>query len=326
MTGRLAGKVALVTGGASGIGRGIAQRFAREGAAVVVADVDAAGARAACEAIAETGGTALAVVADVSREADCRRMVAEAVGRFERLEILVSNAGIAESAPLAELEEAAWERLLAVNLKGPYFLSQCVAREMVRLLPHLVHPTLVNISSISSYTVSTNRGDYCVSKAGLGMVTQLFAVRLAGHGIRVYEVRPGIIETDMTSGVREKYDPLIAAGLTPIRRWGTPEDVGRAAWELAEIRLGYETFIGDFAALRPASPAACFRMQTLLVHAWRKFPFLDPDLPAELLSARWPRRRAHELFVGRHARWAAPARGHFEELELGRPPRAIRAA
>ena len=107
---------------------------------------------------------------------------------------------------------------------------------------------------------------------------------------------------------------------------GSAGDVVAAAWDLDEVRLGYETFIEDFAALRPASPAACFRMQTLLVHAWRKFPFLDPGLPSELLPAGWPRRRAHELFTGRHARWAAPARDHFEELELGRAPRAVRAA
>ncbi len=107
---------------------------------------------------------------------------------------------------------------------------------------------------------------------------------------------------------------------------GRAEDVVAVAWDLDEVRLGYETFIEDFVALRPASPAACFRMQTLLVHAWRKFPFLDPDLPAELLPAGWPRRRAYELFTGRHARWGGPARNHFEELELGRSPRAIRAA
>jgi len=107
---------------------------------------------------------------------------------------------------------------------------------------------------------------------------------------------------------------------------GRAEEVVAAAWDLDDVRLGYRTFIEDFAALRPASPAACFRVQTLLVHAWRKFPFLDPDLPAQLLPAGWPRRRAYDLFTGRHARWAAPASEHFEELELGRSPRAIRAA
>ena len=113
-----------------------------------------------------------------------------------------------------------WDQVLAVNLKGPFFLTQRVAREMLRRTD-LVHPAIVNISSLSSYTASTNRGDYCVSKAGLGMVTQLFAARLAEHGISVFEVRPGIIETDMTAAVRERYTSLIAEGLTPIRRWGT---------------------------------------------------------------------------------------------------------
>ena len=112
---------------------------------------------------------------------------------------------------------------------------------MIRLLPDLTSPAIVNISSLSSYSVSADRGDYCISKAGLSMMTALLAARLAGHGIRVYEVRPGIVETDMTAGGREKYTPLIAQGLTPIRRWGTPEDVGRAVAALATGAIPFST-------------------------------------------------------------------------------------
>src|SRR5205823_9404675 len=129
----------------------------------------------------------------------------------------------------------------AVNLKGPYFLTQRVARAMLPRLAALKQPAIINVSSVSAYALSTNRGDYCVSKAGLGMVTQLFAARLAEHDIRVYEVRPGVIDTDMTSGGHEHYTRLIAEGLLPIRRWGTAEDVGRAVAALVSGALPYGT-------------------------------------------------------------------------------------
>ena len=128
-----------------------------------------------------------------------------------------------------------------MNLKGPFFLTQRVAQTMLERLPQLQRPTIVNISSLSAYALSTNRGDYCVSKAGLGMVTQLFAARLAEHGIRVFEVRPGLIETDMTAAGQERYSKLIAEGLTPIRRWGTPADVGQAVAMLALGTLAFST-------------------------------------------------------------------------------------
>ena len=151
--------------------------------------------------------------------------------------------------------------------------------------------------------------------AGLGSLGG--GVWLTPHVEREAELRAAIAEAPAAEATS------FVASLGTL---GRAEDVVAAAWALDEVRLGYATFIDDFAALRAASPAACFRMQTLLVHAWRKFPFLDPDLPAELLPAGWPRHRAYELFTGRHARWAAPARDHFEELELGRFPRASRAA
>jgi len=159
----------------------------------------------------------------------------------------VNNAGIAPSvrADVLEAAEASFDRLLSVNLKGPFFLTQAAARWMIEqaqsLPPGQPRPKIVLISSISAYTASTNRADYCLSKAGLSMVTQVFAARLAEHGINVYEIRPGIIATDMTETVREKYEKLIAEGLTPIRRWGQPDDVGKAVAAIARELLPFST-------------------------------------------------------------------------------------
>ncbi len=166
--------------------------------------------------------------------------------RFGRLDVLVNNAGIAPEArvDLLQASEESFERLLRVNLKAPYFLSQAVANWMIEQRTARgpgYAPRIINITSISAYTASPERGDYCVSKAGLSMTTKLFAARLAEYGIPVYEVRPGIITTDMTAGVTEKYDALIANGLLPMPRWGTPEDVGRAVAALATGQLPYST-------------------------------------------------------------------------------------
>jgi NAD(P)-dependent dehydrogenase (short-subunit alcohol dehydrogenase family) len=169
------------------------------------------------------------------------------LGQWGRIDVLVNNAGITSVGrrDILEATEDSWDRVLAVNLKGPYFLTQRVAREMIGLKeknkPANFEPAIVNISSLSSYAVSTNRGDYCVSKAGLSMLTQLFALRLAEHGIRVYEVRPGVVDTDMTAVAKELYTQLIAEGLTPIPRWGTPEDVGKAVAALVTCAIPYST-------------------------------------------------------------------------------------
>jgi NAD(P)-dependent dehydrogenase (short-subunit alcohol dehydrogenase family) len=168
------------------------------------------------------------------------------LARWGRIDILVNNAAITSAGrrDLLEATEESWERVLGVNLKGAFFLSQRVAREMLRLgqnPPPAWGPTIVNVSSLSAYAPSTTRGDYCVSKAGLAMVTQLFALRLADHGIRVYEVRPGIIATDMTAPVKEGYSKMIDDGLTPIRRWGTPADVGRAVASLVAGAIPFST-------------------------------------------------------------------------------------
>ncbi len=164
---------------------------------------------------------------------------------YGRIDLLVNNAGIAPKvrADVLDTAEDSFDHLLDVNLKGPFFLTQRVANTMIDLIANktIDRGAIVNISSISAYTASTNRAEYCISKAGLSMMTQLFAARLAEHNINVYEVRPGIIETDMTAAVKEKYDKLIAGGLTPIRRWGTPEDVGRAVAAIARGDLPFST-------------------------------------------------------------------------------------
>jgi 3-oxoacyl-[acyl-carrier protein] reductase len=181
--------------------------------------------------------------ADVGNTAQREALVDRVLARWDRIDVLVNNAGITSVGRLDLLEatEASWDQVLAVNLKAPFFLCQRVAREMIARRQQLCDPVLVNISSVSAYALAVNRGDYGVSKAGLGMVTQLFAARLADHGIRVYEVRPGIIESDMTAGGHERYTALIAQGLTPIRRWGTPEDVGKAVVSLVTGALPFST-------------------------------------------------------------------------------------
>jgi NAD(P)-dependent dehydrogenase (short-subunit alcohol dehydrogenase family) len=239
--------VAVVTGASRGIGRGVALALAATGHDVVVnyvRDADAAGR--VVEEITTLGRRAMAVRADVSAADDRRRLVDAAVEGYGRIDLLVNNAGVAPDvrADILAAGEESFDRLISVNLKGPYFLTQLVARSMIdQLAAGAVHaPKIVIISSISAYTASVNRGDYCVAKAGLAMVTKLFAARLAEHGINVYEVRPGIVDTDMTDGVREKYDQLILRdGLTPIRRWGRPEDVGRAVAAIAAGALPFST-------------------------------------------------------------------------------------
>jgi NAD(P)-dependent dehydrogenase (short-subunit alcohol dehydrogenase family) len=235
--------VVLVTGGSRGIGRGICVELARQGYALAINYVGNEDAARQTQVLIDRETDTLLCRADVGASLERERMVEEVLARWGRIDVLVNNAAITSVGrrDILEATEESWDRVLDVNLKGPFFLCQRIAREMVRRLPDLVNPTLVNISSLSSYSVSTNRGDYCVSKAGLSMVTRLFAARLAEYGIAVYEVSPGIIETDLTAGNREHYDRLIAEGLTPIRRWGTPADVGRAVAALVRGQFPFST-------------------------------------------------------------------------------------
>lgn len=246
--------VALITGASRGIGRGIALELARIGYDLVLnfASNTAAARQTAsdCAAAAPPGTRVRAELcqADISRREDRESLIRFTKTTFDRLDLLVNNAGVAPQvrADLLEATEESFDRLLAINLKGPYFLTQLAARWMVEQVTsggssESFRPKIITVSSISAYTASTERGDYCVAKAGLSMLTPLFATRLAEYGIRVYEIRPGVIATDMTAGVKEKYDDLIQRGLTPISRWGTPEDVGKAVVVLAQDALPFST-------------------------------------------------------------------------------------
>jgi NAD(P)-dependent dehydrogenase (short-subunit alcohol dehydrogenase family) len=243
----MAQKTALVTGASRGIGRGIAIELGRAGGRVAINY--ASNGAAAAEALAlvrAAGGDGILIQGDVAVAADRARLVAETVAQFGRLDLLVNNAGVAPTvrADLLDAGEESFDRLYAINLKGPYFLTQLVAKQMLAQERDAegFRGRIVTISSISAYTASINRGDYCVVKAGLGMMTKLFADRLANDGINVYEIRPGVIATDMTGGVKAKYDKLIfEQGITPIRRWGVPEDIGRAVRAIAEDRFPFST-------------------------------------------------------------------------------------
>ena len=238
--------VALVTGAGRGIGRGIALALAERSWAVAVNyRGNAEAAQETALAVKAAGGRALLVQADVGLTADRERLLAETLAAFGRLDLLVNNAGMGprQRVDLLETTEASYDEVMAVNLKGPFFLTQAVAKAMIALVKAgtVEAPRIVNIGSISAYTASINRAEYCISKAGVGMLTALLAERLANEGINVYEIRPGIIETDLTSVARAKYDALIADGLTPIRRWGQPEDVAAAVVAIAEGYLPFST-------------------------------------------------------------------------------------
>jgi len=238
---------AIVTGASRGIGRGIALALAEAGWDIVVNYVSNEGAAAAVvDEVAARGRRGYPVKANVADRDDRRRLVDEAYAACGAIGLLVNNAGVAPTvrADILDADEESFDRVLDINLKGPYFLTQLVARRMIEQLEagEVRDPKIVIVSSISAYTASTNRGDYCVAKAGLAMMAKLYAARLAEHGINVYEVRPGVVATDMTSGVKEKYDDLILdRGLTPIRRWGQPEDVGRAVVAIAQDLLPFST-------------------------------------------------------------------------------------
>lgn len=246
--------VALVTGASRGIGRGIALKLAGAGHDLVInyaGNVEAAKRTASdCVARAKEKGREIRAEmcqADISLAKDRERLVAFAKDTFGGIDLLVNNAGVASNvrADILDAGEESFDRLISINVKGPYFLTQLVAREMIEAAKNPKRgdrrSKIVTISSLSSYTASVNRGDYCVSKAALSMLTPLFAARLADHGIGVFEIRPGIIATDMTGPAKEKYDQLIDNGLTPIKRWGTPEDIGKAVVAIATDAFPFST-------------------------------------------------------------------------------------
>ncbi|THH41711.1 3-ketoacyl-ACP reductase [Neolewinella litorea] len=247
MTGGESKRTAFVTGGSRGIGLGIARELVKLGYAVAIN-----GVRPAADVIDVLAGLREHSTADVhyvqgniGAVGDRERIVEEVYGHFGALDVLVNNAGVAprERSDLLEMSEESYDRVLDINLKGPFFLTQAIARRMVERqgTESTAEPCIINVGSVSATVASENRGQYCISKAGIGMMTQLFATRLGREGIPVYELRPGIIRTDMTQGVTEKYDKMIAEGLTVQPRWGSPEDVGRAVGALVRGDFPYST-------------------------------------------------------------------------------------
>jgi NAD(P)-dependent dehydrogenase (short-subunit alcohol dehydrogenase family) len=225
----MACKIAVVTGGTRGIGLSIARRLISDGFYVSVFSTKPADAGALFPDAPE-GGT-LTVCGNIASREDRERLVNDTVSRFGRIDVLVNNAGVAPRVrtDLLDMTEESWDEVLGVNAKGTMFLTQLVAKQMLKQpVAGKKRGTIVNISSCSADTSSVSRGEYCVSKAGVSMLTRLYADRLAGEGIFVHEIRPGIIETDMTEKVRGKYDAMIGAGVFPIARWGNPGDVASA--------------------------------------------------------------------------------------------------
>ncbi len=245
--------VAIVTGASRGIGKGIAKELASLGYDLVVnqfdftaeGEPDESRAMQTQKEIKELGADCEIIRGDISSAEDRHSLVALARGKFDRCDMLVNNAGVAplKRMDILEVTEESFDRVMGINLKGPYFLTQQVANWMIE--QKKANPErafrIVNTGSISAYTSSPARGEYCVSKAGISMMTMLYADRLAEYGIGVFEIRPGIIQTDMTSVVKDKYDKLIAEGLTPIKRWGQPEDIAKVVGAIAQGRLDFST-------------------------------------------------------------------------------------
>jgi len=238
--------VALVTGGTRGIGLGVAQSLAEGGFDLVLCGMrEAAAVEDTLQGLRKLGAEVLYVRCNVAEPDERTAMLAAIRSHYGRLNVLVNNAGIAprQRMDILNATEESFEEVMRTNLQGPYFLTQAVARWMVE--QEAANPawrgSIINVSSISATVASPSRGEYCISKAGVSMATQLWAVRLGEFDIPVYEVRPGVTATDMTAGVKEKYDKLISEGLCVQKRWGTPADVGRAVAALAAGGFLYST-------------------------------------------------------------------------------------
>ena len=239
-------KVALITGGTRGIGLGIAEHMAAAGYHLVLNGMRS---HAAVEEVLQKfeamGAAVHYVQGDIGQQTDRDKIIKESLDRFKAVHVLVNNAGVAPRVrkDLLEIEEADYDYLLNINLKGTFFLTQAVAKLMLEYKGR--HPgveaSIITISSISAEVASINRGEYCMSKAGLGMMTRLMATRMGDAGIPVYEVRPGVIDTDMIASVKGKYENLLASGLTIEKRLGQPADIGRIVVALASGALPYST-------------------------------------------------------------------------------------
>ncbi len=239
-------RVALITGGSRGIGFGIAEQLARNGFDLAINGIRPE------EDVAEVliklkkyGNDVIYCRANIASAPDRENMIRQVEEHYKTLHVLVNNAGIApkDRKDILEATEESFDHVISTNLKGPYFLTQLVANRMIaqKKQDNAFTGCIINISSISAIVASVNRGEYCISKSGISMTTQLFATRLGEFDIPVYEVRPGVINTDMTAGVTEKYNKLIEEGLCVQKRWGLPEDVGKAVAALANGDFMYST-------------------------------------------------------------------------------------
>jgi len=239
-------RTALITGGSRGIGFGIAQKLAKEGFDLAINGIRPE--HEVFEVLNDLRGNGVDVIyckGNIGNSSDRQNIIDKIKSSFGHLNVLINNAGVApkERNDVLKTTEESFDRVLNINLRGSFFLTQLTANWMIeqKKTDNEFKGSIIMVSSVSANTVSINRGEYCISKAGLGMVTQLFAVRLGDFDIPVYEVRPGVIMTDMTSGVREKYDKMFADGLTVQKRWGYPDDVGKAVASLVNGHFPYST-------------------------------------------------------------------------------------
>lgn len=239
--------VAVITGASRGIGRAVAISLASEGfdIAAIARSTDSEGMEILGPEVEKRGTEFFPIGLDISCTGCQKEVVSNILERYGRIDILVNNAGVAplQRNDLLEMSEESYDRVMNINLKGPFFFAQKIAREMIWLKDQIkgYKPVIVFITSVSATLSSTNRAEYCISKAGLSMASTLFADRLSNEGILIFEVRPGIVSTDMTAKVKNKYDKLIAEGLVPQRRWGLPEDVGKAVASIARGDWDFST-------------------------------------------------------------------------------------
>jgi len=239
-------KIAIITGAGRGIGRGIAISLARTGWITVINDFGNNEPPAeTLELVRQEGSDGLIVMADITSREDRQKIVDETLEKYGQINLLVNNAGIGPRVrmDMLEISVESMHEVIEVNTIAPFFLTQIVAKKMVDLIKEekIKNPKIVNIGSISAYTSSTSRAEYCLSKAAVSMTTLLYADRLADSGINVFEIRPGIIRTPLTEIVKDKYNKLISEGLTPIKRWGEPDDIGKAVVAIAEDYLPFST-------------------------------------------------------------------------------------
>ncbi len=239
-------KVAVITGSGRGIGRGIAIQLAQKGWLIVINDIgNPAPPEETLALVRQAGSDGVIVLGNITSAEDRQKIVDDTITAFGRIDLLVNNAGIGPRVrmDMLEISVESMHEVLEVNTIGPYFLTQLVAKKMIELkhAGKIEHPKIINIGSMSAYTSSTSRAEYCISKAAVSMNTLLYADRLAEEGINVYEIRPGIIQTPLTEIVKDKYDKLISEGITPIKRWGQPEDIGKAITAIAEDYLPFST-------------------------------------------------------------------------------------